>query len=75
MICTRCHQEEADWIFGDDEAYCQICWEAYCDETWWKLCVPFWVEPVIPWKPESRVKMRRQPAGDVAESEPPHGHG
>ena len=40
MICTKCHQEDAEWIFGDDEAYCQMCWEAHCDETWWESCAP-----------------------------------
>lgn len=45
MICTKCHKEEAEWIFGDDEGYCQMCWEAYCDETWWEFCAPFWMVP------------------------------
>jgi len=35
MLCTRCKNEEADWIFGEYEAYCQLCWEAYCGEQWW----------------------------------------
>ena len=46
MLCTRCHREEAEWIFGD-EGYCQECWEAVCDESWWELCAPFWVAPLI----------------------------
>lgn len=34
--CTRC-KEEAEWVFGKDKAYCQLCWEVFCSETWWEV--------------------------------------
>jgi len=35
-LCTECHEEPAEWDFGED-AYCQMCWEAECDRTWWEM--------------------------------------
>ena len=46
MICSRCGKELAEWIFGEGEAYCQMCWEAHCSEEWWRLNV--WQNGVIP---------------------------
>lgn len=36
MLCTRCGEAPAEWVFGKDEAYCQDCWEAHCSEEWWR---------------------------------------
>jgi len=47
MKCTECGINEAEWEFGDDEAYCQMCWEAICDKSWWEQCAPYWQEPTM----------------------------
>ena len=38
MKCCRC-TNEAEWIFGEEDSYCQIHWEEHCSEEWWRLNV------------------------------------
>ena len=38
MKCCRC-DKDAEWVFGEDDSYCQDHWEEYCDEEWWEFIV------------------------------------
>jgi hypothetical protein len=42
-LCTKCKTEESEWDFGEDEQYCQMCFEEVCSVDWWNAVDEGWI--------------------------------